>query len=145
MYIRRCSVHNKELLVLTKQLDKIISSKDKNVRETFKELLIMATLLEDDGDAVGPLANMLSHIESLELRLANVELRQAVTEPTHMHPAQWWGNTPTSAINPSFPPTTHATPTTLKEGSKYPSSGGDSWLYVDKTTNTIRTDNASDV
>ena len=61
-------MENTELKTVMKMLDKIITSKNKEIKNAFRELMIIAALTESDTSVVGPLTNLISRVEILEKR-----------------------------------------------------------------------------
>lgn len=61
-----------ELLLLVKQLDKIITSDRAEVKEAFRELLIMSTLIAD-GNVTGPLTQLTRDMDDLKHRVRRNE------------------------------------------------------------------------
>lgn len=61
-----------ELRQAAKILDKLLTCKDENVKESLRELLVMVTLLEkDEGD--GPLIKALDRAEEANNRISRME------------------------------------------------------------------------
>lgn len=91
-------IDNEDLLVVCKALDKIITSERKEIKNAFRELMIMASLTEDD--TAGPLLSLIGRVDRLEYEISSIKRdreREREWNSRYHHDRDcWWGaNKPT--------------------------------------------------
>lgn len=106
---------NTDLIKIAKQLDKIITSERPEVKEAFRELLIVSALIEGDG-VKGPISTLVDKVNDLSRDVAKMSdrlsiherelsYRNGVPRPRSYHDAIeqnriWGGTVPDDQTNP---------------------------------------------
>lgn len=66
-----------ELEILLKLLDKVITSERKEIKDAFRELMIIAALTEPNADTAGPLMDLLTRVGALEMDVSTIKSNQS--------------------------------------------------------------------
>lgn len=61
-----------ELETVLKLLDKIITSERKEIKDAFRELMIIAALTEPNADTAGPLTELLARVAAVEAEVSSL-------------------------------------------------------------------------
>lgn len=66
-----------ELETVVKLLDKIITSERKEIKDAFRELMIIAALTEPNADTAGPLMDLLTRLTAVEVEVSAIKMNQS--------------------------------------------------------------------
>lgn len=138
-----------DLETVLKLLDKIITSERKEIKDAFRELMIIAALTEPGADTAGPLMDLLARLTAVEIEVSALRASQSIFnnrgsifgEPLiGGHQYSWddttssdkWRNfsIPTGGMTSSFGSSSAAYPDDIAKGAV---GGGSSALGIDGT------------
>jgi hypothetical protein len=115
-----------ELTQVMKMLDKIITSNRPEIKEAFRELLIISTLAEQGGDLAGPLESLMHEVKRLrqEVEILRYDLQRANnTGPyrttTGTTPYTSSGSGPLTIFNPTTTSATTSTSTSTADSIRW--------------------------
>lgn len=69
-------MENSDLETVLKLLDKIITSERKEIKNAFRELMIIAALTEPGADTAGPLMDLLARLTAVEMEVSSLRAAQ---------------------------------------------------------------------
>lgn len=67
-----------DLETVLKLLDKIITSERKEIKDAFRELMIIAALTEPGADTAGPLMDLLARLTAVEMEVSSLRASQSI-------------------------------------------------------------------
>jgi len=78
-----------DIKALAKIIDKLLLSKNPEVKESLRELLIISTLSDDMSELFGPFSSLVDTVSDLKVRIMELEYKLSTAAMDNNHGYRW--------------------------------------------------------